>query len=156
MQYHTITAAGLQTLKDEVTALQQARPAKIAALAAAAALGDRSENADYTAAKRDLRQLEGRLRYLDRLIRYAEVVPPTDQAIVALGQWVTVRFDDEPASETYHLVGPHEASMAAANLASDSPLGHALMAHGVGDTVTVQAPSGAYPVTIMGIRSDMV
>ena len=67
--YHEITPTGLANLKQEVEDLKTIRPAKIKNLADAAALGDRSENAEYSAAKRELRQLEGRLRYLDKLIR---------------------------------------------------------------------------------------
>ncbi|WP_125706506.1 transcription elongation factor GreA [Lacticaseibacillus daqingensis] len=155
MQYHDMTAAGVAALHAEVAALKAARPAKIKALAAAAALGDRSENADYTTAKRELRQLEGRLRYLDKLIRYAQVVTPDASPAADIGKWVTVAFDDG-TTEQYRLVGPHEASLAPANLASDSPLGRALMHQTPGATVTVQAPACAYAVTLMTVAGDMV
>ena len=85
--YHEITPTGLANLKQEVEDLKTIRPAKIKNLADAAALGDRSENAEYSAAKRELRQLEGRLRYLDKLIRYAKVTHPaaSDIADIAIG-----------------------------------------------------------------------
>lgn len=151
MQYHQITASGLAALKAQVVTLQHDRPAKIAQLKAAAALGDRSESADYSAAKRDLRHLESRLRYLDKLIRYAQVVPlPTgDQA--AIGTQVTIAFAAEADQAVYRLVGPKEAGLAPDNLAADSPLGAALIGQSVGASVTVPAPAGRYTVTIVAI-----
>lgn len=151
MQYHPITAAGVAAFAAEIEALKKERPTRIARLAAAAALGDRSENAEYSAAKRDLRQLEGRMRYLDKLIRYAEIAPvPTGKA-VEIGTLITLQFapDDE---DDYAVVGPKEAGLAENNLASDSPLGAALLHHQVGDTVTVQAPAGEYAVVVAAIR----
>lgn len=147
--YHEITPDGLAKLKAEVLLLQAERPRRIKQLAAARALGDLSENAEYSAAKRDLRHLESRLRYLDKLIRYAQVVdtPPSD--VVAIGNHVTVKFDDDEDVVTYRLVGKAEASMAPGNIAANSPLGKAILARKVGDTVTVQAPSGAYKVTLV-------
>ena len=85
--YHEITPAGLANLKQEVADLKAIRPAKIKNLAEAAALGDRSENAEYSAAKRELRQLEGRLRYLDKLIRYAKVTTPAAANLADIGNW---------------------------------------------------------------------
>ena len=114
-------------------------------------MGDRSENAEYSAAKRELRQLEGRLRYLDKLIRYAKVTTPAAANLADIGNWVTLEFDDDQDEDTYELVGPAEAGMGAAKLAINSPLGAAVRRHHVGDTVTVTAPSGTYQVTVMAI-----
>ncbi|WP_262315825.1 transcription elongation factor GreA [Lacticaseibacillus parakribbianus] len=212
MEFYDITAEGLAKLHAEVAALQKQRPHRIAVLQAARALGDLSENADYSAAKRDLRHLESRLRYLDKLIRYAQVVATPAGDAVAIGKVVTVAFVDEDQGRgagattggdaatataavagtnaaaaaanastadaaakvaaarvaavlaatapedlaTYRLVGRHEASMAPENLASDSPLGQALLHHRVGDRVTVAAPAGAYPVVITRVADSMV
>lgn len=90
--YHEITPTGLANLKQEVEDLKTIRPAKIKNLADAAALGDRSENAEYSAAKRELRQLEGRLRYLDKLIRYAKVTHPAASDIADIGNRITLKF----------------------------------------------------------------
>lgn len=149
--YFPITQAGRDHLQAEVEQLKHDRPQYIQRLAAAAALGDRSENAEYSAAKRDLRQLEGRLRYLDKLLRYGQLVPAPAGDVAAIGTTVTVSFG--PGDEdTYRLVGPVEASMAPSNLASDSPLGQALLEHAAGDTVVVQAPAGDYSVTLVTVR----
>ena len=120
--YHEITPAGLANLKQEVADLKAIRPAKIKNLAEAAALGDRSENAEYSAAKRELRQLEGRLRYLDKLIRYAKVTTPAAANLAAIGNWVTLAFDDDQAEDTHELGGPAEGGKGAAKLAIHPPM----------------------------------
>ncbi|KRM71773.1 transcription elongation factor GreA [Lacticaseibacillus brantae] len=148
MQYHPITAHGLAALKQEIVTLTAQRPDKIAALVAARALGDLSENAEYSAAKRDLRHLESRLRYLDKLIRYAQVVPEPTGANAAIGTDVTLVFLAEGETETYHLVGPAEARLNPDNLASDSPLGAAVLNQAPGQVVTVAAPNGEYTVRL--------
>ncbi len=90
--YFPITQAGRDHLQAEVEQLKHDRPQYIQRLAAAAALGDRSENAEYSAAKRDLRQLEGRLRYLDKLLRYGQPVPAPAGDVAAIGTTITVSF----------------------------------------------------------------
>ncbi|QFQ90124.1 transcription elongation factor GreA [Lacticaseibacillus manihotivorans] len=150
MQYHPITKAGVQAFADEIEQLKKERPTRIKRLAEAAALGDRSENAEYSAAKRDLRQLESRMRYLDKLIRYAEIVPTPTGDTAEIGTQVTIEFG--PADDdTYALVGPKESGQAETNLASDSPLGSAILHHRVGDAVSVTAPAGSYQVTLTKI-----
>jgi len=151
MRYHPITAAGLATLKQEVIDLTAQRPGKIAALVAARALGDLSENAEYSAAKRDLRHLESRLRYLDKLIRYAQVVDQPTGTVAAIGTTIKVTFIDDAEVDTFHLVGPAEARFDADNLASDSPLGQALLNQHPGAVVTVAAPNGDYQVRLESV-----
>lgn len=150
MQYHPITKAGVQAFADEIESLKKQRPARIKRLAEAAALGDRSENAEYSAAKRDLRQLESRMRYLDKLIRYAQIVPTPTGDTAEIGTLLTISFgpDDE---DVYALVGPKESGQSETNLASDSPLGAAVLHHKVGDVVSVSAPAGNYQVTLTKI-----
>ncbi|WP_461214028.1 transcription elongation factor GreA [Lacticaseibacillus sp. GG6-2] len=150
MQYHPITKAGVAAFAAEIEALKSQRPTRIHRLAAAAALGDRSENAEYSAAKRDLRQLEGRMRYLDKLIRYAQIVPTPKGDAVEIGTTVTLQFGPDD-TDVYDVVGPKESGLAETNLASDSPLGAAILHHHEGDSVTVVAPAGNYQVTVLTI-----
>lgn len=149
--FNPITAAGYRHIEDEIAALQADRPTKIAALAEARAHGDLSENADYSAAKRDLRHLESRLRFLNKQLQYARVVTPSTNPVVELGKWVTLRFADDEALETYQLVGTAEADLDAGKITRISPLGKALMGHRANDTVTVQSPNGSYQVTLLTV-----
>lgn len=154
MDYFDITPQGMQWLHDELARCKQQRPVLIKRLAAAAALGDRSENTEYTESKRDLRHLESRMRFMDKQTRYGQVVQVQDDGVVALGKTVSLLFDgdDEDELETYQVVGPAEAEMADNNLTSVSPLGSALMGLRAGETATVKAPAGEYEVTVKAVK----
>lgn len=149
--YQKMTPAGLQQIKDQITELKHERPTKIARLKAARALGDLSENTEYSTAKRDLRHLESRLRYLNKQITYAQVVQPQAVDTVDLGSKVTLEFIDDHSQVTYTVVGRHEADLSLGKLAFDSPLGQALMGQQAGGLVPVAAPDGNYQVKIIKV-----
>lgn len=146
-----MTATGLQEIKDQIKALQKERPEKIARLKAARALGDLSENTEYSTAKRDLRHLESRLRYLNKQITYAQVVQPQAADTIDLGSKITIEFADDHSPAHYTLVGRHEADLQKGKLAFDSPLGQALMGKKAGEEVEVTAPAGSYSVKIVAV-----
>ncbi|MGO1969839.1 MAG: transcription elongation factor GreA [Levilactobacillus brevis] len=150
--FNPITAAGYQDLQSKIAALEADRPEKIAILAEARAHGDLSENAEYSAAKRDLRHLESQLRFYTKQLQYAKVVTPSDSAVVELGKWVTVTFLDDHEQATYQLVGTQEADLAAGKITRVSPLGKALLGHQPGDTVTISAPHASYQVQINQVQ----
>ncbi|HIX35417.1 MAG TPA: transcription elongation factor GreA [Candidatus Limosilactobacillus merdigallinarum] len=150
--YQKMTPEGYQQIKDQIAALQKDRPEKIARLKAARALGDLSENTEYSTAKRDLRHLESRLRFLNKQITYAQVIENSQSDTIDLGSTVTIEFDDDHSEATYTVVGTHEADLAQNKLAFDSPLGQALMGQGAGKTVAVESPNGSYNVTIKNIK----
>jgi len=150
--FNKMTKAGYQAIEQEIKDLKQKRPAKIKALAAAAALGDRSENAEYTTSKQELGRLNSRLRYLHKQLKYADVVEPADNDKLDIGKFVTVEFLDDHDRLTYQLVGKQEANLDQNKISFTSPIGQALNNHQVGDTVMVDAPDGSYQVKIIEIR----
>ncbi len=150
--FNPITAAGYQDLQTKIAALEADRPEKITILAEARAHGDLSENAEYSAAKRDLRHLESQLRFYTKQLQYAKVMAPSDSAVVELGKWVTVTFLDDHEQATYQLVGTQEADLAAGKITRVSPLGKALLGHQPGDTVTISAPHASYQVQINQVQ----
>ncbi|MFC6182457.1 transcription elongation factor GreA [Lactiplantibacillus daowaiensis] len=150
--FNKMTPAGYQAIEQEIEALKQQRPHRIKVLAAAAALGDRSENAEYTNAKRDLGRLESRLRFLNKQLQYAQVVEPADNDKLDIGKSVTLEFLDDHDQVTYQLVGKQEANLEAQKISFTSPIGHALDGHTVNDVVTVAAPNGSYQVKIIDIQ----
>ncbi|KJW13724.1 transcription elongation factor GreA [Levilactobacillus spicheri] len=150
-QFNPITAAGYRQIQAEIAALEADRPHKIASLAEARAHGDLSENAEYSAAKRDLRHLESRLRFLNKQLQYAKVVQPSTNDTVELGKWVTLEFLDDHDTATYQLVGAAEADLDAGKTTRVSPLGKAITGHHPGDTVTVHAPAASYAVKITAV-----
>lgn len=151
--FQKMPPTGYHEIEQEITALQAKRPAKIAQLKAARALGDLSENTEYSTTKRELRHLESRLRYLNKQLQYAQVVTPADGQTVDLGTRVTLRFEDDDAVTTYQVVGKMEADLAKQKISFDSPLGRAILHHRTGETVTVQAPQSAYQVEIIKIQA---
>ena len=142
-----ITASGFARLQQELNFLwKEKRPEVTARVAAAAALGDRSENADYIYGKRQLGEIDRRIRYLDKRIRTMQVVDrlPTDETKVYFGAWVTLEgIDAEPAGEiseslsTYRVVGPDEIDFDSAYISIDSPMARVLIGKSEGDEISL-------------------
>src|SRR4249920_1501348 len=141
-----ITPAGLQRLKDEHRfLLNRERPAVTKVVAWAASNGDRSENADYLYAKRRLRQIDSRIRFLTKRIDAAEVVDPAmprpGSAATRVFFGATVSYKDGAGSEhVVCIVGIDEVDLNRRYISWVSPLARALMKSAAGDRVTVQAP----------------
>lgn len=147
-----ITRAGMQALEAEQTAIWQKRREVVAALAAAAAEGDRSENAEYIYRKKELRELDRRIRYLQKRMPELNVVEqkPASSERVFFG--ATVKLEDEDgATVTYRIVGPDEFDHAQSYISVDSPLAQSLMKRELGDEVEVEVPRGRLVYTIVDI-----
>ena len=139
-----ITPEGQQAMKEELRQLWSVtRPEVTRKVSEAAAMGDRSENAEYIYGKRQLRQIDARVRFLSKRLEALVVVQrqPSDPSRVFFGAWVTVD-DDAGRKSTYRLVGSDEFDPARCYISIDSPLARALMGKVVGDEVVVQAPEG--------------
>jgi len=128
------------------------RPRIVAEVEAAAALGDRSENAEYIYGKRKLRELDRRLRFLSQRMDQLTVVEPAPNASgqAFFGAWVTIEGEDGDA-RTYRLVGPDEFDVGAGLISVDAPLGRALLGKREGDVVTVRRPAGEVELTIVEV-----
>ena len=157
-----ITPSGLQRLKEEHRfLLTRERPAVTKVAAWAASNGDRSENADYQYAKRRLRQIDGRLRFLTKRINAAEVVDPESpragQAATRAFFGATVRYANAAGTErTVSIVGTDEVDLTRNHISWVSPLGRALMKSAAGDRVTLQAPGGIEYLTIVEVRYERI
>jgi transcription elongation factor GreA len=150
--FQKMTPTGYHEIEEEIEELKKQRPAKIEQLKAARALGDLSENTEYSTAKRELRHLESRMRYLNKQLQYAEIVKPSDSQTVDLGTTVTLQFEDDDETVDYAIVGKQEADLKKQKVSFDSPLGQAVLHHKVGETVTVQAPQSTYGVKILAVK----
>jgi transcription elongation factor GreB len=138
-----ITADGYQMLQDELEALWKRRHHVTKALAAAAAEGDRSENAEYIYRKKELREIDRRVRYLQKRLPDLKVVRdrPSDQSAIFFGAWV--RLEDEEGNESsYRIVGPDEFDVGKGYISMDAPMAKALMKKRVDDEVMVHTPKG--------------
>ena len=149
-----ITAEGFRRLAAEHERIWTVlRPKIVAEVEAAAALGDRSENAEYQYGKRKLRELDRRLRFLSVKMDTLTVVDPAPHPAgrAYFGAWVTVE-DDDGEERTYRLVGPDEFDVARGLLSVDAPLGRALLGKREGDVTRVQRPAGEVELTVLEVR----
>ena len=132
-----ITPGGFAALEAELAALWQRRGQTTAALAAAAAEGDRSENAEYIYRKKELREIDRRLGYLQRRIPGLKVVQAVQSRDrIYFGAWVTVE-DETGLRNTWRLVGSDEFASHPSYISIDAPLARALLGKRVDDEVTV-------------------
>lgn len=117
--------------------------------------GDLSENFEYYAAKRAKNQNESRIRYLDRMIRTAQIISEDSaEDEVGMNNTVTVEFVDDGTVEVYKIVTTVRGNSLAGLITNESPLGKALMRHKVGDVVHVEVnPSVGYDVKILKIEN---
>ena len=150
-----ITAEGYARLKDESKALWKRRAEVTKALAAAAAEGDRSENAEYIYRKKELREIDRRVRYLQKRLPDLKVVsePPTDSTRIFFGAWVTL--EDEAGEEScYRIVGPDEFDLSQGHISMDAPMARALMKKGLDDEVEVPTPAGNKLYYVLAVSYD--
>lgn len=149
-----ITPEGAASLEQELDHLWRTkRPAVTKAVAEAAAQGDRSENAEYIYGKRQLAEIDRRVRYLRKRLHGIRIVDqlPSDTGKVYFGAWFELR-DESGARHEYRLVGPDEFDLAEGYISMDSPLGRAVMGKAIGGTITVPAPDGERAYQLVGVR----
>ncbi len=149
-----ITPEGAQKLNDEFEYLWKTeRPEVTARVSAAAAQGDRSENAEYIYGKKRLREIDSRIRFLTNRLDGITVVDhiPDDQDTVYFGAMVTLE-DEEGEEVEYRIVGPDEFNVADGKLSMDSPLGKAMLGKRLGDKFQVSSPKGVKNFYISEIR----
>ena len=151
-----ITPQGAKRLQDELDQLwHDERPRVTAAVAEAAAQGDRSENAEYTYGKKRLHEIDRRVRFLRKRLEGMTIVDPLaapgrrDPDRIYFGAWVQIESDR--ASRWHRLVGPDEFDMAEDYISMDSPLGRSLLGKRRGDEVSVALPGGATTFTVVAV-----
>ncbi len=147
-----ITVEGMRTLEAEQKALWPRRREVVAALSAAAAEGDRSENAEYIYRKKELGGLDRRIRYLQKRLPDLIVVSekPTTSDRVYFGAMVHLEDEDEKIS-IYRIVGPDEHDHEEHYISVDSPLARSLLKRELGEEVTVEVPAGIHRYLIIDI-----
>jgi transcription elongation factor GreB len=149
-----ITLEGADRLRAELRQLLVAdRPETVKVVSWAASNGDRSENGDYLYGKKRLREIDRRIRFLQRRLDAAEVVEceknETDQ--VLFGAWVKLR-DEEGRERTYRIVGIDETDPKRGFISWISPVAKALLQARKGDAVNVRTPKGEEELEILDVR----
>lgn len=150
-----ITRAGHDRLKAELDDLWRVqRPEVVRALAAAAAEGDRSENAEYTYRKKQLAGIDRRVRYLSKRVPSLRVVEeaPADPAAVFFG--AVVELEDVETGEVarYRIVGPDETDAKQGWISIDSPLARAMLKKRIDDEFTAVLPGGPRSYAIVAVE----
>ncbi|MGA9526387.1 MAG: transcription elongation factor GreB [Myxococcaceae bacterium] len=152
-----ITRLGAERLhKELLKLLNEERPRVTSEVSAAAAQGDRSENAEYIYGKKRLREIDRRIRYLQRRLDICTVVDPREQKDpdrVYFGATVTLEGEDGRET-TWQLVGADELDTKGGKISMESPIGRALLGRRVGDVVEVVRPRGDTELTVLRIRYE--
>ena len=148
-----ITEDGHRALRAELDELWRRRREVVTHLSAAAAEGDRSENAEYIYRKKQLREIDRRVGYLQRRLPVLKVVrsAPPDRERVFFGAWVTLGNEAGEERE-FRIVGADELDPARDWISVDSPMARSLLKRGVDDEVTVETPEGPVTWWVLAVR----
>ena len=151
-----ITPEGEAKLRAEVDRLwTEERPRVTREVKEAAALGDRSENAEYIYGKKRLREIDSRLRFLSKRLDRLTVVHAVRarDGRAYFGSWVTVA-DEAGAELRYRLVGPDESDVDKGRISIESPVGRALLGKEEGDEVVIRRPKGELVLEVVRVDYD--
>ncbi len=149
-----ITREGHERLKAELDELWRVRrPEVVVALTAAAAEGDRSENAEYHYRKKQLGEIDRRVRYLSNRLEALRVVDtaPADLEAVFFGATVELENIASGEQSRYRIVGPDETDASRGYISIDSPLARALLKKRIEDEVEASLPGGIRSFAIIGV-----
>jgi len=152
-----ITRAGFERLREELNHLwKERRPEVVKALADAAAEGDRSENAEYTYRKKQLGEIDRRVRYLSKRLEALKVVDtlPGDRAAIFFGAWFEVENVDSGESARYRIVGPDETDARLGLISIDSPLARAALKKRVDDEFEAMLPTGKLTFVVVRVQYE--
>ena len=139
-----LTPEGKEELERELDQLRTERIPELAQkLKEAVAQGDLKENADYHDTREQKSFVEGRIQYLENILRSAKIIETNGATdVVRIGASVTIREDGTDEDETYTIVGAAEANPTEGRISHESPIGKALIGHKKGDKVQVDTPAG--------------
>ncbi|MCR5607719.1 MAG: transcription elongation factor GreA [Lachnospiraceae bacterium] len=154
--YDKLTKSDIKKIQDEIDHRKLVvRKEAIEAVKEARSYGDLSENFEYYAAKRDKNRNESRIRYLEKMIKTAEVIDDSSSDDEAgINNTVTVYFEEDDETEVYRLVTTVRGNSLKGMISIDSPMGKALIGHKVGDRVFVELDKGdGYYVVIKAIEN---
>lgn len=151
-----ITKDGYETLQAELKALWKKRAVVTKAVTAAAAEGDRSENAEYIYRKKQLREIDRRIRYLQKRLPVLKVVSelPTNPQQIFFGAIITL--DDGDNEVTYRIVGADEFNPEKNWISMDSPMAKALMTKTIDDEVDVETPGGKKSYVVLDVAYEEI
>ena len=147
-----LTSEGFLKLEEELENLKKVeRPEVITAIKEARALGDLSENAEYSAARERQGRLEARIKEIEYTLEHATIIENNNDGSIKVGSVVTIKYDDDDDEEEYTIVGTNEADPFSNKISNESPIAVAVMGKKVGDKVSVESPNGSFDVEIVKV-----
>ncbi len=152
-----ITREGFERLRAELNHLwRELRPEVVRALSAAAAEGDRSENAEYHYRKKQLGEIDRRVRYLSKRLETLKVVEgaPANRDKVYFAAWVSLEHAQSGDTVRYRIVGPDEIDARQNLISIDSPLARAVLGKSIDDEITAPLPAGETRFFVTAIDYD--
>ncbi len=153
--YNRLTKKDVERIEAEIDHRKvELRAELIEAVKEARAQGDLSENFEYYAAKRAKNQNEGRIRYLERMLKTAEIVDDTSaEGVVGMNNRVEIYFEEDDETEVYKIVTPVRCDTLKNKISIESPIGKAVFGHRVGERVMVHVKEDySFPVVIRAIE----
>lgn len=149
-----LTPEGAEDMRRELNELLTVRRPDLASkLKEAVAQGDLKENADYHDAKEQQAFMEGRIQYLENILRAAVIIDSSVTSdVVRVGSVVTIVEDGLDEEETYTIVGAAEANPREGKISHESPIGQVLIGHKKGDKVRARTPNGEIVFKIKRIK----
>lgn len=151
-----VTFEGEKRLREELNYLWRTeRPQITQSVSEAAAMGDRSENAEYIYGKKRLREIDRRVRHLRKRLELLTVVntPPSDTSRIYFGAWVSL--EDEAGQEhRFRLIGPDEIGNATGYISIDAPLGRALLGKAADNEISIVTPNGHKLWYVIGVSYE--
>ena len=152
-----LTRSDVEKIKEEIEYRKLVvRKRELEAVKEAREQGDLSENFEYKAAKQDKNRNESRIRYLEKMLKYAQIVSDeSEEDEVGINNTVDVYFEDDDEVETYRLVTSVRGNSLQGLISIESPLGKALKGHKVGERIFVKAGDGGYYGVIRKIENTM-
>ena len=149
-----LTNEGLQKLEAELEQLKTVRRKEVSEkIKVALSFGDLSENSEYDEAKNEQAIVESRIVEIEQMLKNVSILDEDgiSTETVSVGSKVTVKRLSNDKVDTYRIVGSTEAAPLEKKISDESPVGKAMLGHKVGDTVDVEAPSGAIQYQILEI-----
>lgn len=146
-----LTSEGFLKLEEELNELKKVkRPEIINAIKEARALGDLSENAEYSSARDNQAKLEARIKEIEYMLEHAVIIENNNDGKVKIGSVITIKYDEDDEEE-YTIVGTNEADPFENKISNESPIAVAVMGKKCGDVVSVESPNGNFDVEIVKV-----
>lgn len=147
-----LTSEGFLKLEEELNEAKTVkRPEIINAIKEARALGDLSENAEYSSAREMQGKLEARIKEIEYTLEHATIIENNNDGKVRVGSVVTIKYEDDDEEEEYTIVGTNEADPFENKISNESPIAVAVMGKKQGDKVSVESPNGSFDIEIVKV-----